>query len=278
MEKFLIMNPKADLLSFRPDHPLFGSMLKVSRAERYIGEVQDAINAFFSRNPFEVVRNDNLQTGECFFSVRIREGVPAFLSGPIGDAIHNLRAAFDLLACQIVTLGAGDITKTQFPVFSTCELFKANHRRYIQGAPKLAVEIIEQFQPYYSASNAALWQIHKLDIIDKHRAIIPVGAAYGSFGFDVGAQMSDILGPQIKPPTIFLRPADRQFPLKDGAILLQTTISAMSSNIHGDIRFNFEIAFGEDDPVTGQPIIPVLRQLAQFTRNAIQRFADDIFV
>jgi hypothetical protein len=97
-------------------HPLFGPRLKVERAKTHIGDVYRGIDAFIKRNPYTVLAKTDDKTGDKVFRVQVNEPVPICLSGLIGDAIHNLRAAFDLIACQIVGLGTGSVTQAQFPV------------------------------------------------------------------------------------------------------------------------------------------------------------------
>ncbi len=104
-----------------PNDPLFGPRLKVERAERHIKEIELGIEAFIDRNPYAVVPYDDPQSGDQVWRVHVREPVPACISAMLGDAVHNLRAAFDLIACQIVSIGSGTLAQVYFPINGNAE-------------------------------------------------------------------------------------------------------------------------------------------------------------
>ena len=202
----------------------------------------------------------------------------------IGDAVHNLRAAFDLIACSIVELGTGNRTQAQFPVFSTVQNFskKATLPRYVGGAPENAIDTVERLQPYHGGDNQALFVIHKLDVLDKHRMIIPVGSAYRSVSLGLPKQFIEqvaAMGGSIPEGfgTHSWRPADPQFPMKDGATLLTVKAAAREDEGDKNQKFSFDVAFGEGQVVDGQPVVPTLEQLVQFSVSALKIVGDELF-
>ncbi len=78
-------------------------------------------------------------------------------------------------------------------------------------------------------------------------------------------------------PMIHLNPADRQFPLKDGAEVYRVTAGAREPDGEHNPEFRFEIAFGEGEEIQGDPIVPTLDQFVQFTRDAIELFGKEVF-
>ena len=97
---------------------------------------------------------------------------------------HNLRASLDYIVYSLVTKATGKVPKsvsTQWPVqeVQNADTFK----RQTNGLPAGAVEIIAKLQPYNNGNpkDHPLWQLHKLDIIDKHHRI-----AMNQNAFNVG--------------------------------------------------------------------------------------------
>lgn len=261
------------------NHALFGAILKIDRANRHVHEIESEIRAFKNRNPFGLYCEEEPGSGDLVYKISIKEDVPILLSAPIGDCIHNLRAAFDIVACQIVTLGNGRVSsQTQFPIFSSSKKFRSKVGRNLQGASQAAISVVERLQPYQGEHNQALWAIHRLDILDKHRMIIPVGAAHSALGIDVSKTMSGLMGQKVNFPVVSLRPEDRQFPLKDGAVVFRVRGAARNGMVDDeDHQITIDVAFGEKQIVDGEPVVPTLRQLIQFTSAAVASIADELF-
>ena len=76
--------------------------LKTERAKRNIREISEEIEAFKALNPYSVVIEDEPDTGKRLWKVKVNHVIPDTWSAIIGDAIHNTRAALDLLMVAIV--------------------------------------------------------------------------------------------------------------------------------------------------------------------------------
>jgi hypothetical protein len=111
-----------------------------------------------------------------------------------------------------------------------------------------------------------------LDIADKHQLLIPVAAAHKMLGIQYHVTdettRSMPVGPMLRGP-----PTDRKFPLKNGDILLVYPRVRLPFEDHSKFDFAFEIAFGERQIFDGEPIIPTLTQLVDFTERLIDIFA-----
>ena len=94
-----------------------------------------------------------------------------------GDFAHNLRTALDHIVYALivdVTKRLPDSTQVQWPI--QIKKDQVVFDRQTRGVPPAAGTIIESLQPYHQGPGAsykenAIWQLHKLDIIDKHRRI-----------------------------------------------------------------------------------------------------------
>jgi hypothetical protein len=146
--------------------PFAGPRLKVKRAKRHISDLNDEISAFLKRDSYRIVLENNAETGKLSWIVRITEELSDQAPLIIGDAIHNLRTALDLLACDLVRLNGGNIKKVYFPFASEGDnLNKRIKERKIHRAGPDIVQIIKCLKPYKGGDNA-LWAIHDLDITD----------------------------------------------------------------------------------------------------------------
>lgn len=251
--------------------------LKVERAKRHIRELAAEIEAFNARKPYSIYTENDASAGQRFWKVRIRECVPQEWSGIVGDAIHNARASLDLLMVAVVR--HCDPTRVsynhvKFIVGETKDKFEARLRDAIKGASPQARRCVEDLKPY-KGGDEAFWRLHQLDILDKHKAIIPVGAAYRSFGitFD-GRKLFPDAFPDIErapPRTVFFNSGDRQFPLKDGAALFAAPING-EFPFDDDVKFAFEVSFGEGQIIDGEPVIPALTQICQFVEGVFEVF------
>ena len=195
------------------------------------------------------------------------------MSAIIGDGIHNLHAALDLLATELAIVGGGTGKDVYFPFNADPSKFETKWLRCrMKGADDRALRFIKRLKPY-PGGNETLWTLHQLDILDKHKAIIPVGAAHRSVAFDLGSlipagsdELSDHMRKWLRKTPIFIRPADREYPLQDGTVLFSCTIPKPDGP-QSNPQFRIEIAFGEGQIVDGQPIIRTLEQFIQLVER-----------
>jgi hypothetical protein len=95
-----------------------------------------------------------------------------------GDIIHHLRSALDHLAFNLVQVGGGiPDTQTCFPIAETREKYETTKARKVRGMRDEAKTAIDDLCPY-GGGNEALWRIHYLDIVDKHRELIVIADRY----------------------------------------------------------------------------------------------------
>ena len=86
------------------EHLLAGVWAKIERAEKHVNEFDNAQRAFLHSYPVTFTHKQDQSTGHYKVIIENIRPVPLELSLSIGDAIHNLRSALDLLACQLVRL------------------------------------------------------------------------------------------------------------------------------------------------------------------------------
>jgi hypothetical protein len=111
----------------------------------------------------------------------------------VGDAIHNLRSALDHLAYQLVDIGTegkGPFEDVYFPISRNAAIYEKAKVRKVAGMVKEAIGAIDAVKPY-GGGNDLLWDLHRFDILDKHRLLILVGSAFQSV--NLGAHMSAMM-------------------------------------------------------------------------------------
>ncbi len=150
--------------------------LKVKRAEKHYTELE---YLFKKKRPFGYFLETNCKTGEKSTFAKRNEDVANEASLIIGDILHNLRSSIDhaYWNCTEVHAKSDDERKRiQFPITQT-ETHLTN-----SILPKISSMVSEDFaqtvarlNPYREGGNALLCAIHDLDVIDKHKLLIPTG-------------------------------------------------------------------------------------------------------
>ena len=253
-----------------------GIDIKVKRAKEHINNLELLISGFIESKPYEVFRQEETN-GETNFRVKVKAQPPQEWGAIIGDVIHNLRSSLDYLVRQLVLAnGKTPSKKTGFPICDNAKKFEAYGVRKIQGVSNSAVHLVRALKPY-KGGNDALWRLHELDIMDKHKLLIPVGAAYKGVILDFVRLVPKISGGRMVPklPSSMrfdIKPADRQYPLEDGTILFRINAGAERNEMNMNPQFSFDVAFGDGQVVKGEPILPTLQQLADFIEGIINPF------
>jgi len=160
---------------------LTGSRVKIARARMHLEELDRAVNGFLAANPYDIYSEFDTQTGEEVWRIKVLLPPPVELGGMIGDAVHNLRSALDLAVCQLVRVNNGKVAfNTGFPIYKDPKDYQAHGRTKVQGVTPAALRIIDFLQPCNQPGRPEEhmnYILHRLDIEDKHRLLIPVGSA-----------------------------------------------------------------------------------------------------
>jgi len=119
-------------------------------------------------------------------------------------------------------------------------------------------------------------QLHTLDIIDKHQVILIVGTAYKNIilTFQMQVPWQEEI---VKFPPLGLKPADRQFPMRNGTELYRVNAAARSNLMHDEPQFTFEACFGEEGNVEGLPLVPTLESIHNHVTHVV-KIADKFLV
>jgi len=180
---------------------------------------------------------------------------PDELALVLGDAIHNLRTALDLLAGDLVRRNRKNATGVYFPFAkSESDLDKQIRNKKFGRAGQAAVSLLRKLAPY-RGGNEELRGLHELDIMDKHQLIIPVFQGFQMFECRVkgpnGVMAFNVNGPG------------------DGF-----SISATSDDILTWDSLQFFFVFSREVPVifAEKPVVDTLERLATLVEGVVELF------
>jgi hypothetical protein len=144
---------------------------KLRRAASHVKALEGATADYFKTDWYTCDFNRS-PDGQYSLKVVVR-GTPQEFGEIVGDAVHNLRAALDLLAVEAVGRNGGNTKSVYFPFAdSAANLDDMIKRRNFHRASLADQDAIRQFKPYTGGSHL-LRSLHDLDIQDKHHSLIP---------------------------------------------------------------------------------------------------------
>ncbi len=237
---------------------------KISRAKEHLGALQESVQAFLATKPYKVATRKDVSAKKLIYYLSdVRQPDPE-IALMAGEVIQDLRSALDYLAYQLVVAGLGSAPTNPryiyYPIADSETQYLAARDRKVKGMSKAAIAGIDATKPY-KGGNEVLWRISELNNVDKHRLLITVGSAFQSV--DVGSHMSAMMTkqfPDFPMPelSLFLRPADRLFPLNPGVELL---IDSIDNEVNEKMQFRFNVAFGEAGVMDGEPMAETIQEM-----------------
>jgi hypothetical protein len=239
--------------------------LKLDRAKQHIDDLEAAVATFIQADPYPVVTEDDPQTGKRIAKVGDDPApIPSAIPLILGDAVHAIRSSLDHFAYAADPAQTGK-TKTAFPIrrgeiVPTDEELKSLIDRKIGRASEPLKKALFALQPYKGGHGEPFWLIDQLDIIDKHRLLVTIGASYEALGFDAAARLRGLADwtKDLPVTMVYLRPASR-YPVEGGTELFIADPGSFEE--HEQLQVTFGVAFGEPQIVKGKPVVPTLRSL-----------------
>ncbi len=262
------------------DERLASIRIKIERAKKHIRDLEVEVRSFLDSQPYKVGAKRNPETRQLVYYLLSVQDAPPTIAAITGDVLQNLRSALDHLAYHLAVIGTGGkgpFRHIYFPISENAAKYKTERPGKVKGMRQDAIKAIDAIKPY-GGGNDTLWHLHRLNNVDKHRLVITVGSAFHSV--NVGAHgrhamqklveqvwlEEDIVLPEID---VYVRPADRLFPLKAGDELL---ITDPDTEVNEKMQFVFEVAFGEPQIVEGEPLLKTLQQMIDLVDNIVLNF------
>lgn len=167
------------------DDALFAaSYIKLERARGFISELDAERARYVASGPAKAVMD--ISTNPPQIEVKW-DGIGLLPGAIIGDAVHNLRASLDLMASELARINGKSDKGVYFPFAeSESALLESEKFKKFSRCGQDCVEQLMRIKPY-RGGNLPLRCVHDLDIMDKHRALIPTPNA---LNIDVNGQFS----------------------------------------------------------------------------------------
>lgn len=168
--------------------------LKWARACSHIAALESRLREWHASAPVSVEGELREDRQGIDFVARVPRGIPKHeWSLDLGDALHNLRSAFDAVAWGMAHFNDAEPTRpkrVQFPIFIDEAKWDDAVRDWIGELRPEFQARLRLMQPfnYTSASGApfVLSLLHDLDIQDKHKDMLTVSADLNGLSLDGG--------------------------------------------------------------------------------------------
>lgn len=247
---------------------------KVRHGNRHIDALKRTLDAYLAAHPVELAVEDVAGSDQRQVVVRgIREPIPEDAPFVLGDAVHNLRSSLDHVIHYIAPghpTAAFPVNKGSAPPDMTRLV-----RDGVRGAPKTVREALCALQPYPGGKHEAVWFLHRLDIADKHRALVVMVECFDGLVVDLGEEMRRFLFSLDHPPfppdsvpstPLVLRPDDTE--VKVGKVLYTVPAGREITE-----RFALNVGLGEEEMPTGKPVVGLLQSWSAQVTNLIDELA-----
>ena len=232
--------------------PFDNSRVKLSRTRQLVGELDQIIASYDgARLVAEQVAPDHIS-----ITLRVQNHPADAIESILGDIIHNLRAALDLVAVTAVERNEGNPKGVHFP-FAENEagLEEQIRNKKFHRASEEAQDLLRSLKPF-KGGNEALRAIHDLYLLDKHNDLIPT--------LSVGVQTQDLQFGGVHF-------SGNYFGLHDGLPLVR--MNGMGAAIMAPVPLRLRAMFGAGQPFAREELVPALSGLADLVDGIVEAFA-----
>jgi hypothetical protein len=163
------------------DQRLRGPVLKLNRAGSSIEQLHREIQTFSQTHRYQIVHEVDEEKQETVVRARFENKLPEEFDVLAGEIVFSLRSALDQLVCAIAAKeGQVEFKDFYFPFANSKEVFESKDTtRKVAKLSETARNILTGYAAY-PEGNKFLWAINQLNLIDKHRQLIAVGAVAGN--------------------------------------------------------------------------------------------------
>jgi hypothetical protein len=235
--------------------PFHGAKLKIKWAEKHINDFYTHQREFIESYPYKLIVKPDVQLGYDLLHLVPGEANADWIPLVTGDVLHNLRTALDYAMNDAVFFPD---RFTKFPVHDTRnDLENAINGGLKHNARENVVQyIVDTVQPYKGGNGDAIWALHAIDIIDKHRLLL----AHLDFSYVTGIRAIDNRGEEFEIPQWLFTPPH---------IMTHRCIGHSNVKITNNGKAMVAITFEDRLPFEGKPILPTLTDLAKTVRETI---------
>ncbi len=186
----------------------------------------------------------------------------------IGDVLHNLRSALDILWNDIIIECGGKVSKySRFPIRDTADELKAPLINILKEQ-QIEIEVhdflLNQIKPY-KAGNYPIWALDDLNVRDKHQLLIPVLKIMHIRG----VSFEDEDGKEWPLDKLLIADQSWTLPLRE--------FFGKNLRVKNKGHATTGIFFNNGFPFAGKPVIPALDGIAKEVSSIVQAFKALLF-
>jgi hypothetical protein len=238
---------------------------KLERADKHIFEFGAWVQTTFAADSYTVVKETEPDGLHEILKIQYHTPIiPSPVIAIVGDAVHNLRSALDHLACAIA-LRHNPNTRLENIAFPICKSREVFNHSGTQGKIRVlgpaGEAFIRSLKPYAGDDGIGyFWTLHRLDVTDKHRALLTTGI----FG------AADSIGPEAARVIQFSAKRGDWQSLEKDVVIARWCVGEPEPNVFQI----FNVAFNEPEIVGKEPAFAVLmnaRALVEWTLGEAER-------
>lgn len=238
---------------------------KIERAHKHIGELHAVLKGFLDSDPYDVIYEGDVNTGKRHVRWIEHEPLPHIVPIIAGDALHSLRSALDHLYALLVNVhGYATDRSDQFPIYDAAKAYKDAGPGIVARVGPNALRLLDSLEPYKGGCDA-IWRLHRLNIIDKHRALMTVGVTGQGRRLlkDMPEESTTLTGERADPLTIAMPLPPL---LKHGDILDRDIPHEKAGD---EVNLTVEIALNEPGVVEAEPLVQTLDGMLEVTKRVV---------
>src|SRR4051812_20635950 len=152
---------------------------KLQRAYQHTLDLQQSFDTHAFAHPYRALVNFETKNGRhrAWVDVQAERPIPEEIGLMLGDALHNMRCVLDHLVWELIALDGGKQDQfASLKIHPTREGYEAALRGMVAARPDTK-QFLMRVEPYPGGAGELLYALHRLDISDKHRVILPVAHA-----------------------------------------------------------------------------------------------------
>jgi len=247
------------------------SKLKIDRAREHIADLKKRIR---KKHPFTYVLETDTETAKRSTFCKRDESMANIVGIIVGDIIHNLRSAIDHAYWYRVGPFATtpqEEKKVQFPFFKDrTGLGESVKEGMAARVSDVFTDAIISLEPHCgSGGNHLLYSIHELDIIDKHKILLPAIDSTKLIGSYVRRIIPDF-PPCLRSMTLSQNKRDVVWPADiSSKDFIKIKRSTKGGTHHKALPIPVDIVFSLGTFCEFKPMIPLLDQFADVADSTI---------
>ncbi len=250
---------------------------KFNRAKEHFAEFETRLTLFREERKDIVSAKRDSESGDVTYYVTSVPEVPCELRIVAGDALQSLRSSLDHLVWHLIE-AAGNTPNpgvSGFPISDSPEKYESEKGRKIEGMRDSAKNRIDFACPY-KGGNRELWQLHKLNNIDKHRLLLAMTVKPAGYKMPP-SQRAALIARRVAAGLAVPKSLEMGILLGNISVTVplqanQPLVTVPSSYAHEDVGFFFDVALNEPNVIEGVPFY----LLFSYMEVAVERIINDL--